>query len=112
MSTPTVLCALDDIPDGDSIGFICESPDGRRAFLVVRSGDQAFVYVNSCPHIGSPLDFEPGQFLNLEKTHIMCSTHGALFEIADGHCISGPCAGKGLEKVSTRIVDGKILLNH
>ena len=110
MSEPTTLCALDDIPDGESGGFIAETPDGRRGFLVVRQGDTAFVYINSCPHIGSPLDFEPGKFLNLEKTHIMCSTHGALFNIDDGHCISGPCAGKDLEKVKTQIVDRNIQL--
>jgi len=78
--------------------------------MVVRRGDTAFVYINSCPHIGSPLDFEPGKFLNLEKTHIMCSTHGALFNIDDGHCISGPCVGKDLEKVRTQIVGGNIQL--
>jgi len=110
MSQSIVLCRLDDIRDGDSNGFIAEMPDGRRGFLVVRRGEQAFVYLNSCPHIGSPLDFEPGKFLNSEKTHIMCSTHGALFRIEDGHCVSGPCAGKDLTKTEAKIVDGEIHL--
>jgi len=110
MSQPIVLCKLDDVPDGGSNGFIAETPDGRRRFLVVRQGEQAFVYLNSCPHIGSPLDFEPGKFLNTDKTHIMCSTHGALFRIEDGHCISGPCAGKGLTKAEAQIVNGEIRL--
>jgi nitrite reductase/ring-hydroxylating ferredoxin subunit len=110
MSEPITLCALDDVADGGSNGFIAETPDGRRGFIVVRKGGQAFVYVNSCPHIGSPLDFEPGKFLNFDQTHIMCSTHGALFTIEDGHCISGPCAGQGLEAVSSAVADGKIVL--
>lgn len=112
MTNPVVLCPLDDVPDGGSNGFVAETPDGKRAFLVVRQGGEAYVYVNSCPHIGSPLDFEPGQFMNLEKTHIMCSTHGALFDIKTGHCLSGPCAGDDLEKVDSTVVDGKILLNY
>ena len=104
------LCGLDDVPDGGSNGFIAETPAGRQAFLVIRKGDNAFVYINSCPHIGSPLDFEPGKFLNRDKTHIMCSTHGALFNIKDGHCVSGPCAGKDLKKQPIRIEGHKIFL--
>jgi nitrite reductase/ring-hydroxylating ferredoxin subunit len=112
MSKSVVLCTLDDVPDGGSNGFIAETPGGRKAFLVIRQQQEAFVYINSCPHIGSPLDFEPGQFMNLEKTHIMCSTHGALFDIKTGHCLSGPCAGDNLEKVNSEVVDGEILLNY
>ncbi len=104
------LCRLEDVDENGSNGFIAETPEGRRGFLVVRRDSEVYVYINSCPHIGSPLDFDPGKFLNLEKTHIMCSTHGALFNIEDGHCISGPCAGKDLEKVEARIEDGNIQL--
>jgi len=110
MTAPVRLCALNDIADNSSNGFIAATPEGRRGFLVIRKGDQAHVYINSCPHIGSPLDFEPGKFLNLEKTHIMCSTHGALFTIEDGHCISGPCAGQDLEKANARVTNGEIFL--
>jgi len=78
--------------------------------MVIRRDDAAFVYVNSCPHIGSPLDFRPGQFLNLERTHILCSTHGALFRIEDGHCISGPCAGDRLEAAEAIVEDGMVYL--
>jgi len=105
-----LLCALEDVADGGSGGFITETPVGRLSLLVVRRGTDAYVYVNSCPHIGSPLDFEPGKFLNRDKTHIMCSTHGALFEIADGHCVSGPCVGKDLKKIACRIEQGQIRL--
>jgi nitrite reductase/ring-hydroxylating ferredoxin subunit len=105
------LCSLDDIPDGGSNGFVAAMPSGeRKAFLAVRKGKRAFVYINSCPHTGAPLDFHPGQFLNLDKTLIMCSTHGALFRIEDGFCLSGPCAAKSLEPVLTEVKDGRVYL--
>ena len=108
--TTNRLCALSDIEDGDS-GAIFANHDGRlQGFIVVRQGDQAFVYINSCPHIGAPLDFTPGQFLTSEKDYILCSSHGALFRIEDGHCVSGPCAEQKLTAVAIEIRKREIYL--
>jgi nitrite reductase/ring-hydroxylating ferredoxin subunit len=67
-------------------------------------------YENVCPHAGSPLDWLPDRFLDVDRRRILCATHGALFRIADGHCIGGPCAGKSLTPVLIRIADGAIYL--
>lgn len=104
--TETRLCALADIPDNGSAGFNTET----QALLAVRRGDNVVVYVNSCPHIGAPLDFQPGQFLNVEKTHIQCSTHGALFNIDDGRCVRGPCADQALDAVLCTVRDGAVFI--
>lgn len=109
--TRAVLCRLDDIPDGGSNGFVAAIPDGtRHAILAVRQGKRVFAYVNSCPHIGAPLDFLPGRFLNVDGTMILCSTHGALFRIKDGFCVRGPCAGKSLAPIPTIVEDGTVLM--
>lgn len=105
------LCRLDDVPEGDSNGFVAATPSGvRKPFLAVRQDERVCVYINSCPHTGAPLDFRPGQFLNHDKTLILCSTHGALFRIEDGFCVSGPCAGKSLEVVPTEVTGGTVYL--
>ena len=88
-----------------------DAPGGERvAVLAVRRGAQVFAYVNSCPHTGAPLDFQPGRFLSLDKTLIQCSTHGALFRIEDGFCLAGPCAGKSLERAGTAVAGGVVYL--
>lgn len=102
------LCALNEIEDGQSAGFVIETTDGKRSVIAVRQSDSVYAYVNSCPHIGAPLDFVAGQFLNREKTHIMCSTHGALFEINSGLCVSGPCTDKYLEVLETKVNGGTV----
>lgn len=107
---PNELCKLEDIPDGGSEAFIAELPERRIAVLAVRQQDKVYVYENSCPHIGSPLDFQPGQFLNLERTHIMCSTHGALFNIDNGLCIDGPCEGDHLTPLMATVKDGAVYI--
>ncbi len=106
----TLLGRLEDIPDGGSAGFNIDAPGGRQFYMAIRRGDDVYVYVNACPHVGTPLDFSPGRFLDLEKTHILCATHGALFRIEDGFCVSGPCAGKNLHAAPFEIRDGLILL--
>lgn len=107
----TELCTLEDVPDRGSAGFIATFGETRIAVLAVRQGDDVFVYENNCPHIGSPLDFQPGQFLNIERTHIICSTHGALFQINDGQCISGPCEGDQLSPLATTVRDGRVFVS-
>ncbi|MSO85814.1 MAG: Rieske (2Fe-2S) protein [Rhodospirillales bacterium] len=107
-----VLCPLAAIADGESNGFIVTRPGGARlGVLAVRRGKQVHAYVNSCPHTGAPLDFQPGQFLTLDKTLIQCSTHGALFRIEDGFCVQGPCAGKSIVPVAVVVKDGTVRLS-
>ena len=94
--TRRVLCRLDEIPDPGSRGFDFREGDALHSVFVVRTGDTVRAYENACPHTGGPLDWVPDQFLTREKDMILCATHGALFRIEDGHCLSGPCVGEDL----------------
>ncbi len=107
---PAPLCRLDEIEDGGSRRLTAEIDGKRESLLAVRTGETVHVYVNSCPHIGAPLDFRPGHFLNAERTHILCANHGALFRIEDGVCVHGPCSGDGLIPVRTVVEAGNVLL--
>ncbi len=106
-----VLCRLDDIEDGQAKGFsFGEGPDAREIF-VVREDGQVFGYVNSCPHLGTPLNWDGDRFISDDSGLILCATHGALFEIEDGDCVSGPCAGQALEAVAVKLDgEGRVVL--
>lgn len=101
------LCPLADIPDGGAKGFPA-LPGAFTGLMAVRQGDAVFVYVNACPHIGTPLDWTPDRFLSADGRRIVCATHGAEFGIADGVCIRGPCKGDRLEPVRADIRGGTI----
>lgn len=106
------LCRLAEIEDGEARGFTLGSGSEALELLVVREGERAYCYVNSCPHIGSPLEWNPDDFMSPDGSHIMCHTHGALFCIKDGRCISGPCTGDRLTAMPIRIEsDGAIHLD-
>ncbi len=101
-----VLCRLEEIEDGAGKGFYFTQGAVERAIFVVREGDQLYGYENLCPHLGMPLEFVPDQFISADGSYILCSTHGALFRIEDGHCVSGPCLGANLVPVAVGL-DGK-----
>ena len=99
------LCRVEEIADGESKGFL-PAQDGFSGLFAVRKGERIFVYVNSCPHIGVPLNWRDDDFLTLDKIRIICATHGAEFRIATGECLLGPCAGEHLDAIQIDIRDG------
>ena len=101
------LCRLDAIADGSARGF--QLADRDADVFVVRQGREAFAYRNSCPHTGVALDWVPDQLLDDTGNYIQCANHGALFQIHDGRCIAGPCAGDALTKLPAR-VDGDFVI--
>ncbi len=101
------LCALEEIPDGGGRAFRIPGPASRggRAvpIFVIRRGARLYGYENSCPHVGTPLDWVPGEFLDRAGEHIICSTHGALFRVEDGYCFAGPCVADTLDPVTIEV---------
>jgi len=105
-----MICAgnVDDIEEGKSKGI-----DLEDAYLfAVKRDDQIYLYRNSCPHLGTPLEWEEDSFLDPDGTLIQCSTHGALFEIETGRCIAGPCQGQNLQAVPFLLDNGLIMVEE
>jgi len=102
------ICRLEEIADHGARGFTLAGDPPLEGFLV-RDGIRVYAYVNSCPHIGTPLDFLPDRFLTADRREILCSTHGARFEIASGRCTAGPCRGRSLVPLSVVIEDDRVL---
>ncbi|WP_028470603.1 Rieske (2Fe-2S) protein [Neptunomonas japonica] len=102
-----LLCSLDTLPTDTSKGFQLND----ISLLAVNKHDKVHVYLNQCPHRGVPLEWQPDQFLDLDKNFIQCATHGALFRIEDGECIAGPCPGEMLTAIPTKIDQGQVWVN-
>lgn len=100
------LCATTDLAEGQCKGF---EQQGQRLLAVRRDG-VVHVYENRCPHRGVPLEWIPDQFLDSSGSLIQCATHGALFLIESGECVSGPCAGEALRAHPCTERDGSIWL--
>lgn len=97
------ICQLNDITDGESLGFDPEDI-GHDSIFIIRKGNKVFGYKNACPHYGStPLAWRKNEYLNGDKTQIMCSAHGALFTINKGECTQGACLGQKLIAIKLTI---------
>lgn len=103
-----LICASEALADGGE-GVRFELDSGSPAFAVRYCGT-ARAFVNRCPHAWTELDWQPGEFFDMTGLYLICSTHGALFEPASGHCVAGPCRGAHLETLAIRERDGQVVL--
>ncbi|HVY07668.1 MAG TPA: Rieske 2Fe-2S domain-containing protein [Burkholderiales bacterium] len=106
----TVLCALDDIPDGGAKeAAFGEDWDSFRIVLL-RSGREVRAYRNRCAHVQIPMNYEPGIFHVLDGGLLMCAHHGATYRFEDGFCVDGPCEGSRLQPVPVSVVNDAVLI--
>jgi nitrite reductase/ring-hydroxylating ferredoxin subunit len=100
------LCHLSELPDRASRGFDADSR-GRDSLFIVRRGDQLVAWRNACPHIdGAPMAWRKHAYLNANGSRIVCSAHGAQFDIDSGECLLGPCLGQRLTPVALSVDEG------
>jgi len=105
------LCRFSDLVDGASRGF---DPlgEGRDTMFVTRQGDRLYGYRNNCPHFNNArMAWRKDAYLNADGSKIMCSAHGALFQIASGDCIIGPCLGQKLTRVRLAVHSGQVWID-
>lgn len=101
------LCALAEIDDPGGKAFRFREGDRLFAGFVLRRGDEAAGYVDSCPHAGWPLSAMDDRYLTRDARHILCAGHGALFTL-DGLCVAGPCHGERLTAWPVEVRGGEV----
>jgi nitrite reductase/ring-hydroxylating ferredoxin subunit len=105
-----VICRLGDLDEPGSRAFTVGGGDWPVRGLLVRRQGHVHAYVNRCPHAGHPLNLRPHEFLTPDRSLVVCNSHGALFEIATGRCVDGPCAGASLRRIPVEVRAGYVLL--
>ena len=103
------LCRETEIEEGEARGFRIGDDARQRPVFVVRWEGALRGYLNSCPHVGTRLDWVPDKFFHPSENYLICATHGALFRPEDGLCIAGPCEGEALQAIAIAIEDGWIV---
>ena len=93
------LIRRSDLPDGGLTAVDVDIGGERQSIIVHRAGTRVDAWLNICPHQGRRLDYVPGKFLT-DRNLLICAAHGASFRLDDGRCVSGPCLGSSLRRVS------------
>lgn len=96
---------------GRGVRFSVERDGHAVPAFAVRHEGVVRAYVNACAHEGVELDWEEGAFFDEEARHLVCATHGALYDPRDGRCVAGPCKGKALARVAVVERDGAIVVD-
>lgn len=103
-----VIARVEELAPGSVKKFwlICQKyrVDG---FLINYQG-QFHAYVNRCRHMTTPLDFVRYQFFTEDGQHLVCLTHGALYDPVSGICLEGPCQGLSLYRLPVRVDQGAV----
>ena len=97
---------------GTGVRFDLNLDDKPRAAFVIRFDGVVHAYVNSCPHMGTELDWQPGQFFDESGLYLICATHGAVFAPDSGYCGGGPCRGQTLLRLPVVELGGGIFLSE
>ncbi|HEU4709053.1 MAG TPA: Rieske 2Fe-2S domain-containing protein [Methylophilaceae bacterium] len=96
---------------GQGVRFALPELGERTTGFVVRFGGKVYGFVNQCAHIPVELDWNEGDFFNMSRDYLICSTHGAQYEPTSGYCVLGPCKGRNLIPLPVVERDNKIFLN-
>jgi len=104
------ICRFVELADPGSRAFTTGTGSWPLRGFVVRRGNEVFAFVNRCPHAGHPLNWQPDSFLTQDRELILCGSHGALFEIATGACVAGPCFGRRLQRIEVTVTNGDVML--
>lgn len=106
------LCASDQVLEGGpGFRFELEWQGETAPAFVIRHRGAARAYLNRCGHVPIELDWSPGEFFDPTRLYLLCATHGALYDPADGRCLGGRCQGRGLVPVAVEERDGHIFLS-
>lgn len=101
-----ILCSYSQLKHTKTLGIALNG----QQYLVVLHDTGVCAYLNRCPHLAIPLEWQENQFLDADTGLIRCSTHGALFLPATGECVSGPCSGDALTPIAIKQEGDAILL--
>ena len=108
-----LICAASALIEGGKGVRFSVVRDGKPVpAFAVRYNGGAYAYLNQCAHIPVELDWMEGEFFESSGLYLMCTTHGATYEPATGHCIAGPCKGQRLKALEVVETDGNVYLTQ
>ena len=107
--TERLIASSEVLEDGGK-GLRFHLPWGTKPLnaFAIRSHGKVYGYLNICPHAGTELDWQEGEFFDESKLYLICATHGAAFIPDTGYCCAGPCRGRSLIKVGVEERDGQL----
>jgi nitrite reductase/ring-hydroxylating ferredoxin subunit len=107
---PVKIADAADIKDGESVKFRFTRKGKYVDAFVARFQGRLIAFENKCRHLPLSLDYGDNQFFSRDGQHLICQTHGALYNPNSGLCVRGPCEGESLRPLPFEVRDGAVWL--
>jgi nitrite reductase/ring-hydroxylating ferredoxin subunit len=106
-----LICAAAHVEEGaKGIRFTVQRYGRDEPAFMVRYDGRVYAYLNRCAHVPVQLDWMEGEFFDISGLYLVCCTHGAAYLPYNGRCISGPCSGRSLVRLTVEERDGNVYL--
>ncbi|MBO9454490.1 Rieske 2Fe-2S domain-containing protein [Paracoccus sp. R12_1] len=102
----TPICAAIEVTGVHPVTVSTEK--GEFPLLMVKDEGGYLAYVNACPHQYLPLNYRGDQMLSADGTMLLCTGHGARFDLRTGRAIKG--ADCGLDPVPVSLENGMLVI--
>jgi len=103
-----IASSTDLVDGGVAVRFEVARHGRPEGAFAIRHHGRVHAYLNRCGHVPMELDWQPGHVFDDAGERLVCATHGALYDPADGQCLGGPCRngrGRGRGLVPLQVVE-------
>ena len=107
---PIKILASIDLQEGETFRFTFVREESEIQAFTFRFQGKVRAYQNVCRHIPVSLDYDDNRFFTPDGKHLICQTHGAMYEPATGKCVRGPCPGLSLFALKLEEREGYVWL--
>ncbi|EHA16432.1 Rieske 2Fe-2S domain-containing protein [Halomonas sp. HAL1] len=83
-----IVCPSNVIQEGNAHCMEVISNGGTFPIVATRINGTIYCYVNACPHQYLPLNYRSNVIISSDGHHLLCSAHGAAFDIKTGNCLT------------------------
>ena len=101
------LARFEEIPDKGAIVRDLREGEKLYSFVLARRDDVLAAYWNICPHAQVRMDTYDGQLIVRMNRYLMCTLHGAMYDLGNGRCAAAP-GGGDLEPAPIELIDGEV----
>lgn len=108
IASGTLLARVTEIANPGAMIVKLDASDLWGTVLLTRNGGDIAAFHNRCRHAGYPLQHEDGRVRVQQGRYIVCSAHGASYELTTGACAGGPYNGDALTRIAIVVRDGEI----
>jgi len=111
MSSASRITSVDDVPEETTFLFRVRPVDGEdeKEAILIRDDKGIIGWLNYCQHY-THIKLDKGSGAEMRNGEVICTNHGAYFEVDSGRCTFGPCEGAFLNELAVGVEDGDVYL--